>query len=44
MDPNDDEAPKDPGSTRQYTEKDFEGKQETHQPHIGLFLIHLRHQ
>lgn len=26
MDPNDDEAPKDPGSTRQYTEKDFEGK------------------
>lgn len=25
MDPNDDEAPKDPGSTRQYTEKDFEG-------------------
>lgn len=26
MDPNDDEAPKDPGSTRQYTEKDYEGE------------------
>lgn len=26
MDSNDDEAPKDPGSMRQYTEKDYEGE------------------
>lgn len=32
MDPNDDEAPKDPGSTRQYTEKDYEGELISHFP------------
>lgn len=37
MDPNDDEAPKDPGSLRQYTEKDFEGNND----HRSLREINL---